>query len=201
MALLFCTIIGAVSAVSVDAIAKDARATDTIGASGGNCGAGVFVGLGVSPTYQDAKDAFVSYCQTGTNAHPVLLCEQGAEELFEDYDMAAAFTEDTDGPFCQSVRSVLEAHEEWVAAHTQTLMLHRTQGKRTLPGSLDASATSKAPGNIEAAQDPPGTFSSCVETGTFLQTMTPSCPGGTMECRCTRVATGHQENTCCQQGR
>jgi len=98
----------------------------------GACGAGIFTSgnLGPQATYQKALAVFVRSCAGGAGAHPKVLCESGADELFKGKDMAALFSERPDGAFCKSLKDIQKTHRDWKRAQRQAMMLGRTKEQK-----------------------------------------------------------------------
>jgi len=98
----------------------------------GACGAGIFTSgnLGPKATYQKALAVFVRSCAGGAGAHPKVLCESGADELFKGKDMAALFSERPDGAFCKSLKDIQKTHRDWKRAQRQAMMLGRTKEQK-----------------------------------------------------------------------
>merc|ERR1719247_1815609 len=98
----------------------------------GACGAGIFTpgNLGPKATYQKALAVFVRSCVGGAGAHPKVLCESGADELFKGKDMAELFSERPDGASCKSLKDIQKTHRDWKRAQRQAMMLGRTKEQK-----------------------------------------------------------------------
>jgi len=100
--------------------------TALVGGGSGACGLGIFVGLPQQATFDDARNLFYQNCLDGAGGHPKELCQSGTIELFEGYDLKAAFAESPDSFFCKAVKNICEAHIRWTQAKiAQSLFLRR----------------------------------------------------------------------------
>jgi len=98
----------------------------------GACGAGIFTpdNLGPGATYRRGRAVFVRSCGSGAGAHPRVLCESGADELFKGKNMAELFSERPDGAFCKSLKDIQKTHRDWKRAQRQAMMLGRTKEQK-----------------------------------------------------------------------